>query len=118
MAELLENVVMSVKKGTPISARYTTTTVNVDSTAIPALMAPAEDTVSAKKAETDPSKNITPRQRWEALAKIECGASPDTVASRLHISVEVLKKWHMELKGALTKLWVSQDSVPTPPKKR
>lgn len=51
---------------------------------------------------------ITPKQRWEALARIECGASPDSVAAQLHVPVEEVKKWYQDLRSAAIKLWESK----------
>lgn len=49
--------------------------------------------------------NIGSKQRWHAVAEIECGASPDSIATKLGVSKEQLKQWYNDVKNSAIKIW-------------
>ena len=59
-----------------------------------------------KKDRTPPE--ITPKQKWNAVARIECGTSPDIVAAELDVPKDEIRKWYNELKKLAIDHWASQ----------
>jgi len=51
---------------------------------------------------------VSPRDRWKAVARIECGEKPADIAKDLGVSAEELKGWYTELKQAALDLWASE----------
>lgn len=51
---------------------------------------------------------ITPKQKWNAVARIECGTSPDIVAAELDVPKDEIRKWYNELKKLALDHWGSQ----------
>jgi peroxiredoxin len=75
----------------------------------------AEDTTTAVKT-TVPSRDseksgtqkwITPKERWEAIVKVECGVPVETIADSLGVQPAEIRKWFTELKTVATSLWDS-----------
>lgn len=68
-----------------------------------------EETVdSGTSSEIDSSMSIntiSSKQRWHAVAEVECGASPDSIAQKLGVSKETLKKWYSDIKSSAIKIW-------------
>jgi peroxiredoxin len=56
------------------------------------------------RGEVDPS-SVAPRERWQAIVRVECGQSVEEVADELSVSPEVIKEWYQQLKGAVLKMW-------------
>ena len=59
-----------------------------------------------KKDET--TAGITPKQKWNAVARIECGTSPDIVAAELDVPKDEIREWYNELKKLALDHWGSQ----------
>jgi peroxiredoxin len=59
-----------------------------------------------KKDRTPPE--ITPKQKWSAVARIECGTSPDIIAAELDVPKDEIRKWYNELKKLAIDHWASQ----------
>ena len=86
LIEILENVIF--KSGEANS--------ETSSTAIT-----PENTVKSVK----PTTEIPSRNRWKAVAAVECGASLDSVAASLGVTTSQIKKWYTDIKNAAIKLW-------------
>ncbi len=54
------------------------------------------------------SKPFSSKQKWHAVARIECGTSPDSVAAELNVPKEEIRKWYNELKETAIELWESE----------
>ncbi|MBD3347292.1 MAG: redoxin domain-containing protein [Chitinivibrionales bacterium] len=48
---------------------------------------------------------ILPRDKWNAVARKECGDDPEEIAAELGVGVEELKIWYQELKNAALSVW-------------
>lgn len=56
--------------------------------------------------ETPPLEvTLSSKQKWHAVAEVECGASPDSVAAKLGVSKDQLKKWYNDIKSSAIKMW-------------
>lgn len=64
----------------------------------------AQETQATDGKTTEPVK-ISSKQRWRAVAEVECGASPDSIATKLGVSKEELKKWYNDIKNSAIKMW-------------
>jgi thiol-disulfide isomerase/thioredoxin len=49
--------------------------------------------------------NVTPQQRWRAVAQVECGGKIDDVAKEYGVSADVLHGWYEDLKRAAVAAW-------------
>jgi peroxiredoxin len=56
------------------------------------------------------SKWISPKLRWEAIVKVECGIPVVSIADSLGVQPDEIRKWFTELKKAATVLWDSTKS--------
>ena len=92
--ETLEKVVGAIQVGEKVS------------------IAPSEgkgETVAVRDDKKDQTpKEFTPKEKWNAVARIECGTSPDLVAAELDVPKEEIKKWYNELKKTAIELWESK----------
>lgn len=52
-------------------------------------------------------KWITPKERWDAIVKVECGVPVETIADSLGVQPAEIRKWFTELKTTATTLWDS-----------
>lgn len=68
-----------------------------DSTASPAHPAGAE----TKKA----PPALSAKQRWNAIARVECGEQVDKVAASIGVSASEIHQWYADLKKAALSLW-------------
>ncbi len=51
---------------------------------------------------------VSPRDRWKAVARVECGEKPADVARDIGVSAEELKGWYTELRQAALDLWAAE----------
>jgi|GEM_PF-657972 len=51
---------------------------------------------------------VAPRDRWHAVARVECGENIKTVADELGVSSEEIKQWYAQLKEAALEMWKSK----------
>lgn len=54
---------------------------------------------------------LTAKQRWEAIARVECGTPVSIVAESLHVTTGEIKKWFNELQNAAISLWKSDTAL-------
>ena len=67
------------------------------------------ETVAVRDEKKDKTpKEFTPKQKWNAVARIECGTSLDLVAAELDVPKEEIRKWYNELKKTALELWKSK----------
>lgn len=52
-------------------------------------------------------KRITPKERWDAIVRVECGVPVESIADSLGVQPAEIRKWFTELKTAATSLWDS-----------
>jgi peroxiredoxin len=82
-------------KGNPIISAKDTTAAN-------------QTTVSSRDSgKSVTHKWITPKERWDAIVKVECGVPVETIADSLGVQPVEIRKWFAELKTAATSLWDS-----------
>jgi peroxiredoxin len=55
-------------------------------------------------------QKLTPKQRWNAIARVECGEPLEKVAAAIRVSPEELHSWYNDLKKAAVTMW-SADTV-------
>ena len=48
---------------------------------------------------------ITPKTRWDAIVKAECGAPVSEIADSLGVAPDEIRKWFTDLKRAAVELW-------------
>ncbi len=48
---------------------------------------------------------IKPRDKWRAVAQVECGYSIQEVADELNVEVDEVRAWYEELKSAALEVW-------------
>ncbi|MBD3322351.1 MAG: redoxin domain-containing protein, partial [Chitinivibrionales bacterium] len=58
---------------------------------------------------TSAGESITPRKKWNAVARKECGENPEAIAGELGVSVDELKAWYQELKEAAMATWSDKE---------
>lgn len=58
-----------------------------------------------ESAQPSAAVKIGSKQKWHAVAEIECGASPDSIAAKLGVSKEQLKTWYNDIKNSAIKIW-------------
>lgn len=51
---------------------------------------------------------VSPRDRWKAVARVECGENPVDVAKGLGVEAAEVKAWYNELKESALNLWASE----------
>ena len=52
---------------------------------------------------------VTPKARWDAIVKVECGPPVSEVAASLEVSTEEIRTWFADLKNAAFSLWDSSE---------
>jgi thiol-disulfide isomerase/thioredoxin len=57
-------------------------------------------------------ESVNARQKWQAVAAVECGRAIDSVAAEIGVAEDDIRKWYEELKRAAIALW--KDSAATP----
>ncbi len=93
LEETLETVLTAIKEGKEVA---------MDSSSLEEGEAVAvQDDKSEKK---DPAE-FSSKKKWHAVARIECGESPDVIANELNISKDELKQWYTDLKNKAIELW-------------
>jgi thiol-disulfide isomerase/thioredoxin len=50
-------------------------------------------------------QDVAPRDRWHAIARVECGEDIQAVAGETGVSVDEMKMWYSQLKDAAVELW-------------
>ncbi|HEX2958631.1 MAG TPA: TlpA disulfide reductase family protein [Chitinispirillaceae bacterium] len=70
------------------------------------------DSVMPIVPEQDTGKNVAqkwicPKERWDAVIKVECGVPVATIADSLGVPQGEIRKWFTDLKQAATSLWDS-----------
>jgi hypothetical protein len=53
-------------------------------------------------------QQIPPRDRWRAVARVECGESIEDVADELGAKPEEIKEWYNDLKKKALELWKAE----------
>lgn len=53
------------------------------------------------------AKWISPKERWDAIVRVECGVPVAAIADSLGVQPAEIRKWFTELKAAATSLWDS-----------
>lgn len=48
---------------------------------------------------------LPPKERWQAVMRVECGEKPDDVAADMGVGVEDIRGWSKALKQAAMKMW-------------
>jgi peroxiredoxin len=51
---------------------------------------------------------FTAKQKWHAVAQVECGESPEKIAQDLKVSPDDIKAWYNDLKKTAQSLWESK----------
>ncbi len=91
LMEILETVLTAIKEGKEVVVDQGTEE--------------GESVAVKEKDEEKEPKKFTSKQKWHAVARIECGESPDVIANELGVPKSELKKWYTDLKGAAIQLW-------------
>ncbi len=74
----------------------------------------AVETDSGSVGETVPvasgsaSRAVGPRDKWRAVARVECGESLDDIADELEVSPDTVSGWYEELKKAALSQWKTE----------
>ncbi len=68
----------------------------------------AESVAVVNESPASAGGTFSSKQKWSAVARIECGTSPDIIAAELGVSKDELKKWYAELKEMAVQLWDSK----------
>ncbi len=53
---------------------------------------------------------IAPKQKWEAVASVECGAAIEDVADEIGVTPAEIRGWYSDLKQAAIELWQVESS--------
>lgn len=65
--------------------------------------------VNADQGESVPVKQdtpaISPKQKWHAVARVECGETPEKVADEMNLSADEVKAWYAQLKSSAMSVW-------------
>jgi thiol-disulfide isomerase/thioredoxin len=66
------------------------------------------ETVEVSESDEPPSgaeERFSARDKWRAVASIECGKAPDEVAEELGVDKDLLQQWYGELKETVLDIW-------------
>jgi peroxiredoxin len=103
----LESIIKAIREGTKIKvADATGAFVPIQEGAAPpaaAALAPAGD--EAKK------PALSAKQKWNAIAKVECGEPVEKVAAGIGVAPADLHVWYADLKKAAMSLWGADSAV-------
>jgi hypothetical protein len=61
-------------------------------------------------AATTAAPEVSPRDRWKAVARVECGEKPVDVARDIGVNADELRGWYTELRQAALDLWATEAS--------
>jgi cytochrome c biogenesis protein CcmG, thiol:disulfide interchange protein DsbE len=104
----LEKILKAVKEGGKIAV-----SADEGGAFVPVQTADAAKSQEAKAGSGEGAKalqKLTPKQRWNAIARVECGEPIEKVAAAIRVSPEELHSWYNDLKKAATVMW-SADTV-------
>ena len=92
---LLDTVVLAIRQGRDVRVGA-------------ALQGPGES-VAVRQGSDDgavtSTVSPTPREKWNAVAQIECGTPPEEISEQLGVSEGVVRQWYEELKRAALQTW-------------
>lgn len=62
---------------------------------------------SAKNSDSElkPAVQLSAKQKWDAIVKVECGNTVQSVADSLHVTPDEIRAWFTELKKAARSIW-------------
>jgi cytochrome c biogenesis protein CcmG/thiol:disulfide interchange protein DsbE len=104
----LEKILRSLKEGTKI-----TVSADEDGVSVPVQSLDSAGASVAKGAPVAGAKvpgSLTHKQKWNAIARVECGESIEKVAEAIGATPEELRAWYSDLKKAADNIW-SSDTV-------
>jgi thiol-disulfide isomerase/thioredoxin len=99
----LEKVLKSIREGTKISA------VDDGGAVVPVEPVGLKGPKSGGDEGTRPAR-LSPKQRWNAIARVECGEPLDKVAAAIGVAPSELHAWYSDLKKAANTLWGADTS--------
>jgi cytochrome c biogenesis protein CcmG, thiol:disulfide interchange protein DsbE len=101
----LESIIKAIKEGTKIKvADATGSFVPIQEVPAPSA-APSAASSAASEAKKAPSAVVTAKQKWSAIARVECGEQIDKVAMSIGATPAELHQWYTDLKKAALSLW-------------
>jgi cytochrome c biogenesis protein CcmG, thiol:disulfide interchange protein DsbE len=103
----LEKIINAVKQGTkiPLSADEVVSFVPVDTTGLKDARQQGDEAAMA-------AQKISPKQRWNAVARVECGEPIEKVAASVRVSADEVRNWYNDLKKAAVIMWSSDTGAP------
>jgi peroxiredoxin len=100
----LEKVLKAIREGTKVTvADDGGDVVPVDTAGPKGPKAGSEDAVRPAK--------LSPKQRWNAIARVECGEPIDKVAAAVGVAPSELHAWYNDLKKAASALWAADTAA-------
>jgi peroxiredoxin len=99
LKDKLKKIVKAIKEGSIIDIKE-----DAEAVSVPL------DTFSGVSQTKAAIPQITPHQKWKAIARVECGEPLDKVAASINVSSEELQLWYNELKKAAIAIW-EKDTV-------
>ena len=100
----LEKVLKSIREGTKISV------VDDGGAVVPVEPAGSKGPKSGGDEAVRPGK-LSPKQRWNAIARVECGEPIDKVAAAVGVAPSELHAWYSDLRKAATALWAADTAA-------
>jgi|WetSurMetagenome_2_1015567.scaffolds.fasta_scaffold00027_77 peroxiredoxin len=94
----LEKVLSSIREGTKISF------VDEGGAAVP-VEPSAGKGAAAEEGTVSRGVHLSPKQRWNAIARVECGEPIEKVAASIGVAPSELRAWYNDLKKAANTLW-------------
>jgi peroxiredoxin len=106
----LESIIKSIRTGTKIKvADATGSFVPIQDTVAASAPSAAPSAAAATEAKKAPPA-LSAKQKWNAIARVECGEQVEKVAAGIGVSPAELRQWYTDLKKAALSLW-GADSV-------
>jgi peroxiredoxin len=103
----LEKILKAVKEGGKI-------TISADeggaSVPVQADVAKGQEVKAGSSEAAKAPQKLTPKQRWNAIARVECGEPIEKVAAAIRVSPEELHSWYNDLRKAAVSMW-SADTI-------
>ncbi|HUI92032.1 MAG TPA: TlpA disulfide reductase family protein [Chitinivibrionales bacterium] len=98
----LEKILKAVREGGKIAV-----SADEGGATVPVKAVEAGKGQEAKAGEGEAAKaqRLTPKQRWNAIARVECGEPIEKVAAAIRVSPDELRAWYNDLKKAAVSLW-------------
>lgn len=97
IGKVLEEVHNAIKSGKQITSKK-----------IPDTQSDSKDKVNDSQIPQAGLPTFTPKQKWHAVARLECGISPDSLALELNVPKTELRKWYNEIKKIAIQIWNEQ----------